>query len=85
VEPRWIGYDIIELQINITNGSNGEVLKQTSIPYINSDQNYFNVSLPGCVVSLSNSSILVSATAISSAYGESVSSTAIEARMNRGK
>ena len=86
VQPRWIGYDITELQISVTDGSNGEVLKQATIPYINSDQNYFNATLPGCAVSLNiNSSILVSATAFSSVYGESVSSPAIEARMDRGK
>ena len=86
VQPRWTGYDITELRINITDGSNGEILKQATIPYRNSDQNFFNVTLPGCVVSLNiNSSILVSATAFSSAYGESVSSPAIEAIMDGGK
>lgn len=86
VQPRWTGYDITELRINITDGSNGEILKQATIPYRNSDQNFFNATLPGCVVSLNiNSSILVSATAFSSAYGESISSPAIEAIMDGGK
>ena len=86
-QPRWSEYDITELQINITNSSNGELLKQTTIPYSDREENhYFNETLPGCVESLNNnSSIFVGATAFSGTYGESVPSSAIEARMDTSK
>ena len=87
VQLRWLEYDITELRINITNSSNGDVLKQTTIPYSDQEGNYyFNETLPGCVESsLNNFSILVGATVYSNAYGESAPSSAIEARMDTGK
>lgn len=71
----------------MTNASNGEVLKQTTIPYSGQFENkyhYFNETLSGCVNSLNNSSILVKATFFSRNYGESVPSSAVEATMERG-
>ena len=88
VQPRWTGYDITEFRINIINGSSGEVLKRTTIPYYEGQNahHYFNETLPGCVVSLNgNSSVLVSSTAFSSVHGESAPSSAIEARLDSGK
>lgn len=87
MQPRWSEYDITELQINITNSSNGELLKQTTFPYSGQEENhYFNETLPGCVESLNNnSSILVGATAFSETYDESVLSSAIEARIDTSK
>ena len=88
VQPRWSGYDITEFRINITNSSNGEVLKQATVTYSGQNEyHYFNETLSECVNSLNNSSISVRATVFSGNYGESVPSSAVEARMDidRGK
>ena len=71
--------------MNITDSSNGVILRQTTIPYSGQNEyHYFNETLPGCVDSLNNSSVFVSTAAFSRIYGESVPSPAIEAKMDRG-
>lgn len=86
VQPRWTGYDITEIRINITYSDNGVVLqRETTIPYNDQKEcHYFNETLSGCVDSLSNFSVLVSAITISSTYGESVPSPPVEARIDKG-
>ena len=88
-QPLWLGYNISEFKVNITDRNNGELLLITSVvPYhenatANSFHYLLNETLSAGDIQRCSSSVLISATAVSANYGESMIST-IEVEPSRG-
>ena len=86
-QPLWDGYEITEYRVNITNGSDGSLLEQITVPNVSNRNNSVSVNINQSLFESTTQhcySLVVSASAVSSLYGVSEPGQ-FRAAMLRGK
>ena len=87
-QPLWDGYEITEYRLNVTNGSDGSLLGQMTVPNdsnrnnsvsVNVNQSLFESATQHCY------SLIVSGSSVSSEYDGVSESTQFFTAMFRGK
>lgn len=87
-QPLWDGYEITEYRVNITNGSDGSLLEQMTVPNVSNRNNSVSMNVNQSLFESSTQqcySLIVSASAVSSQYDGASELAQFRAPMLRGK